>query len=143
MDLDVIKVGISVIVAVVGWIVGHHFNSRRDDVANRKKLITGYLVDAYRKLNSFACVLVSRAKGTESLAEDINSAVGDIQLFGTQRQIQLVKEISEHMVAKHEVPGEKLHDLLLDLRNSLRAELGLKPIDLPVAHLHLEYHERN
>lgn len=141
MDFDVVKVGISVIIAVVGWIVGHHFNSRRDAAANRKKLMTGYLVDAYRKLNSFACVLSSGAKGTASLAVDINSAVGDIQLFGTKRQIQLVREISEHIVADHAVPGQKLVDLLLNLRDSLRVELGLEPIELPVIHLHIEYSE--
>ncbi len=141
MDLDVIKVGIGVIIAVIGWIVGHHFNSRRDAAANRKKLMTEYLVGAYRKLNSFACVLASGAKGTATLAEDINLAVGDIQLFGTQRQIQLVKEVSEHMVKKREVPGQKLVDLLLDLRDSLRIELGLEATDLPVAHLHIEFSE--
>jgi uncharacterized protein YeeX (DUF496 family) len=141
MDFDILKVVISVIIAVVGWIVGHHFNSRRDVAANRKKLMTGYLVDAYRKLNSFACVLTSGAKGTESLAMDINSAVSDIQLLGTKRQIQLVKEISEHIGREHTVPSQKLTDLLLNLRNSLRVELNLEQIDDSVAHFHIEYSE--
>lgn len=102
-------------------------------------MMTEYLVNAYRKLNSFACVLASRERGTASLAADINSAVGDIQLFGSEEQIQLVKEISEHMVESHEVPGQKLVALLLDLRNCLRCELGLETIDLPIAHLHIVY----
>ena len=141
MNFDVVKVGISVIIAVVGWIVGHYFNSRRDAAANRKKLMTGYLVDAYRKLNSFACILASGANGTASLAVDINSAVADIQIFGTKRQIQLVKEISEYIVTDHTIPGQKLVDLLLNLRDSLRTELGLEPINGPVAHLHIQYTE--
>jgi hypothetical protein len=141
MDLDIVKVGISVIIAVLGWIVGHYFNSKRDVAANRKKLMTGYLIEAYRKLNSFASVLACGAKATATLVEDINSVVSDIQLFGTKKQIQLVKEISECIVEIHGVPGKKLDDLLNDLRDSLRSELGLEATDLPIAHLHGEFSE--
>lgn len=143
MDIDFVKVVIGVIVAVASWIVGHMFNSRRDAVVNRKEQMTVYLIDAYRKLNCFAGVLAINGKGTATLAENINSAVGDIQLFGTKEQIRLVKEISEHMVARKEVPDQKLVDLLLNLRDSLRAELGLEKIELPIAHFHIEYSENN
>ena len=139
MNLDIIKVGISVFIAIAGWITGHYFNSKRDTVANRKKLVTEYQIDAYRKLNSLACVLVNRTKGTKSLEEDIHSAVGDIQIFGTRRQIELVKEISEHLAKKGGVPGSHLNDLLVDLRNSLRTELGLDTVDFPIAHFPIEY----
>ncbi|GEM_PF-2243038 len=139
MDLDIAKVAIGVVIAVAGWIVGHIFNSRRDAAVNRKKMVTSYLVDAYRKLNTFACVLASGAEGTPSLAEDINSAVGDVQLFGTPMQIQLVKEIAEHMVGKRHVPGEQLTALLHDLRDALRTELDLDAIDAPIAHLHIGF----
>lgn len=139
MDLNIVKDPITVVIAVLGWIVGHYFNSQRDAAANRKKMVTGYLVDAYRKLNAFACVLASRAKGTSSLAADINSAVGDVQLFGTTKQIQLTKEIAEHMVRFRSIPNQQLTELLHDLRDALRTELKLDAIDTPIAHLNIEF----
>lgn len=139
MDLDIVKVAIGVVITVAGWIVGHYFNTRRDAAENRKKMVTGYLVDAYRKLNALACVLVSSAKGVPSLAEDINSAVGDVQLFGTPKQIRLVKDIAEHMARTRYVPGEQLTELLHDLRDALRTELDLDAIDAPIAHLHIGF----
>ncbi len=142
MDLDIVKVIISTVIAVVGWIVGHYFNSRRDATANRKRIVTDYQINSYRKLNAFACALVTSAEGTQSLADDINSAVGDIQLFGTHKQIQLVKSISEQISKTKTVPCQQLTELLLNLRDSLRIELDLVSIEAPIAHLHIEFNDR-
>lgn len=142
MNLNIIKVVISVVVIVAGWIVGHYFNSRRDSAANRRKMVTSYLVDAYRKLNTFACVLTSGAKAYQSLVEDFNSAIGDIQLFGSLEQIKLVKSIAEYMAQTNKVPGDHLTELLHNLRNALRNELDLGATDLSIAHLRLAYSDK-
>lgn len=139
VDFNIVKIAISVAIAVGGWIIGHYFNSRRDAEVNRKKMVTEYLVNAYRKMNVFASVLASGAKGNQSLADDINSAVGDVQLFGNMKQIQLVKEIAEYIQKNKCVDTDKLSELLHDLRNALRTELVLNAIESPIAHLYMQF----
>lgn len=133
MDLNVVNIAISTVIAVGGWVIGHYFNSRRDAAANRKKMVTSYLVDAYEKLNAFACACAVHTEGSQSLAEGVNSAVADVQLFGTPKQIQLAKSIVKHFSGESRISGgNPLTDLLVDLRNTLRTELRLDAINEPI-----------
>ena len=47
----IIKLLVTVIVAVVGWIIAHYFTSRRDLSNKRREIQTSYLIDAYRKID--------------------------------------------------------------------------------------------
>ena len=134
MDLEFAKIATGVVLAVVGWVVGHRFNARRDAVASRRELINGYLVVAYRKLNHFACVVASGSSGTSAMAEDLTSAIGDVQLFGTLRQINLARQIAE-LLTERKLPAPLLTDLLQDLRRTLRSERDLEATEAPVAYL--------
>jgi hypothetical protein len=140
LDLELTKIATGVVLAVVGWVVGHRFNARRDAEASRRELINGYLVAAYRKLNYFACVVASGSHGSPAMAADLTSAIGDVQLFGTLRQIKLARGFAEQLLAKN-LPAPMLTDLLQDLRRTLRSELHLEATEAPIAHLLVGYSE--
>ena len=140
MDLEIAKIATGVVLAVVGWVVGHRFNARRDAEANRRELIHGYLVAAYRKLNHLATAVASGSPGSPSLAEDLTTAIGDLQLFGSPRQIKLARQLAE-LLAEKKVPAPLLTDLLQELRRALRSELHLEETGAPIAHLFVRYSE--
>ena len=122
-----IKVAVTITLAFLGWLIAHHFSSKRDMVNKRRDLRISYLLEAYRKLESAA-----QAKDIKSKWPAIESAVADIQLLGTPLQVELARQfangISENGFAT-------LDDLLFDLRESLRSELSLEKIDLSIIHL--------
>ncbi|MDQ1132310.1 hypothetical protein QE386_000905 [Pseudoxanthomonas winnipegensis] len=77
-------------VAIAGWFVAHRFSSRKDLTVRRRELIIGYLIDAYRKLEKSADAVQPRDSW-----KDMESAISDIQLFGSEKQVALA-----HIFAK-------------------------------------------
>jgi hypothetical protein len=57
---------------------------------------------------------------------DLESAVDDIQLFGTRKQVAAAQEFARNMAHHREA---SLDGLLADLREDLRKELQLDPIE--------------
>lgn len=106
------------LVAVLGWFVAHQFNVHRDRLNRRHDLRIQYLLDAYRRLESAA----NREDKTEEQAVAFESAMADIQLLGTSREIgATVRYLREHASS-----GEgRIDDLLRLLRDDLRKELRL------------------
>jgi hypothetical protein len=49
MDIDLLKVTITIILAVLGWLIGHRLTSNRSRSIKRREFVTEYLVSAYRK----------------------------------------------------------------------------------------------
>ena len=45
MDFDYIKIVVSISLAVVGWIVGHHFTNKRTVASKQRDLVTEHLVN--------------------------------------------------------------------------------------------------
>ena len=118
------------LVAIVSWVVGHHFNSKRD-LANRlKEQVTKFLVDAYRKMEKSAC-----PRKPELTWDDMESAVTDIQLLGSPEQVDLAVKFAREMAAKNTANP---HPLLISLRESLRLELNLPPVDYDITHLRFD-----
>ena len=112
------------IVAVLGWYVAHRSNAARDRINKRRDLITTYLLEAYRRLETAA----NRAPRTDEQAIAFESAVADIQLLGSLDQIAALIEYLELYTANGE--GD-LHPVLSLLRNDLRKELALAPVKAP------------
>jgi len=137
MNIDLFKVSISIILAISGWLIGHWFTSNRARAIKRRELVTEYLVDVYRKLDRFTVSLISGV-ATEEVAKDINSAITDIQLFGSDKQIEYAIKIAEKMANHNSVPNQDLKDLIQDLRSDLRSELDLPEITKDVAHLNAQ-----
>lgn len=106
------------LVAALGWWAAHWFTSRRDLNNERRKIVVQLLLEAYRKLEN--------ASNRENIPwNDFESAIADIQLLGSLRQATLAMEFAISMGKNKTAP---LDPLLLELRDSLRSELELDPI---------------
>lgn len=130
------KLAISILVpatiAVVGWFVAHRFSSSKDLASRRRELIVGYLIDAYRKLERSA----EAAEPADSWSE-LESAVADIQLLGSSKQVALAQKFASEMAQAQTAFATQL---LIELRQSLREELELDPVSTPIIHLRFRRH---
>lgn len=109
---------IGTVVVMVGWWVVHAFNSRRDRSNKKRELLISYLIEAYRRLEHAAF-----AKEPENHKENVESAIADIQLFGSVRQVRLAQDFANKMAADGTAG---LDHLLEELRVDLRKELNLE-----------------
>jgi len=118
------------LVAIAGWLAGHHFNSKRDIANRRKEQVTKFLLDAYRKMEKSA-----NPRKPELTWDDMESAVADIQLLGSPEQVDLAVDFARQMAAKNIAHP---HPLLRSLRESLRSELDLLPVKSEITHLRFD-----
>jgi len=115
-------------VAIGGWFIGHALSAKRDSMNQRRERRILYLIEAYRSLESCA------RRGDDLEVRKLESAVADIQLFGTARQVQLVQDGILEFAAKGET---QLDQLLQDLRRDLRSELRLEEVPEKTYHLRM------
>src|SRR5579872_6080783 len=108
---------VTILVAIGGWIAGHTLSARRDRLNKRREQRIGYLIEAYRRLESCA------RRGDKLDFSKLESAIADIQLFGTAKQVELVQSFAIEFAAKGETT---MDELLQDLRRDLRDELKLE-----------------
>ena len=123
--ISVLSLGTS----VVGWWIVHHFSSRRDLANERRRLRVTYLLEAYRRLESSS----NRTDMTSHWA-NFESAIADIQLLGSPRQVAMARQFA-HAMARDKTAS--LDELIFDLRQSLRTELELEPVSDPVVYLRI------
>lgn len=129
-----ISVFVPAAIAVAGWFVVHRFNASKDFAARRRELIVGYLLDAYRKLERSA-----EAVEPADSWKDMESAVADIQIFGSAKQVALAQQFANEIASNQTASATTL---LRELRQSLRAELKLEPVAHSIIHLRFRRNER-
>jgi hypothetical protein len=71
---------------------------------------------------------------------DIESAIADIQLFGSARQVALAESFAKEFASRR---STSLDGLLAELRDDLRKELELEPIGHSIISLRIIDHERS
>lgn len=118
------------IVAIVGWFAAHQFSAARDRTNKRRELRVQYLIDAYRKLEAAS----NRQESEEIHIESLESAVADLQLFGTQAQVEKTIRFVKEFAATGKAP---LGELLFELRRDLRQELHLEPAPEKIMHIRI------
>jgi hypothetical protein len=123
---------ITVGVALCGWLAVHRFSSWRDRINHKRKMQTDFLVTAFQHLANSA----NRpfAPGAEHL-NDMESALADIQLFGSKKQVQLVENFATEFA---KASSASLDPLLNSLRQDLRKELGYEQINSNVKWVRFE-----
>jgi len=121
---------VTTLIAVSGWIVGHRLNAERDLHNKRVELRIKYLLEAYRNLEAAVESEITR----ENL-DILESAISDIQLLGTPAQVDKVLAWSSQFAKVGVQKDVNLQDLLEDLRQNLRKELGLSAIDKKIRHV--------
>jgi len=106
--------------------VKHEYDGMLDLLRRQRDIRVSYLIDAFR-------VLAKRANLPEGehpeLAAPIESALVDIQLFGTPKQIEAAKRFAQAEAQKKRI---SMDDVLNAFRSELRAELSLPPIEGPI-----------
>jgi len=117
-------------VAISGWYIVHWLNVARDRANKKRDLQIQYLIEAYRRLERAS----NRAKKYENNAE-LESAIADIQLFGTVDQVNLAQKFSLDIAHNSHASTD---DLLKDIRTELRKELGLKEVSPGIVYLRLK-----
>lgn len=123
---------ITVGVALGGWLAVHRFSAWRDRINHKRKMQTDFLVTAFQNLaNSANRPFVPGAEHLKAM----ESALADIQLFGTKKQIQLVENFASEFAQANSAP---LDPLLNSLRQDLRKELGYEQIDSNVKWVRFE-----
>ena len=117
----IIPLIITALVAVVGWFIVHELLISRDIKNKRIELKIKYLIEAYRRLEHIL------HRDNPDL-KDFESAIADIQLFGTKEQAELAREVALEF-AKNRTAS--LDPLLGDLREDLRTLLHLEHLQGP------------
>ena len=130
-----IKLLVSIVLAVLGWWGAHYLASLRDLRNKKRELIVQYLVEAYRRLEQSG----NRDNENKEHISNIESALADIQLFGTQEQVNLASHFMDRI---NSYDGASMNDLLLSLRDSLRKELGLDELSNEMKFLRLDSTKR-
>ena len=127
---------VTAFVAIFGWLVVHRLSAARDRANKRRDLRVQYLIDAYRRLENAG----NRNSRTADYSTALESAVADIQLFGSPAQVKLARQFALDFADN----GVATLDPLLDnLRNDLRAELRLHRIDESITYLRITNGNRN
>ena len=120
-DPDYLKIIVTVVLAMFGWVTAHWFTSKRERAAKRREIRVEYLIDAYR----FLATEVSHRSLNEERQRKLESIIADIQLFGSAKQVDDAKTLADEIVEKQNFG---LDALINDLRDDLREQLGLEPI---------------
>ena len=98
---------IQCILTVIGWIVVYILALRQNTQIKKKEVTIKFLVQ------------------DNSYNTDIETAIADIQLFGTKRQIELAQQFAEEIARNKE---SSTLELLILLREDLRKELRLEKV---------------
>jgi len=114
---------ITSVITISGWGFISYLNSERDKENKLREIKLTYLIDAYKKLAYSS----QRTTNMQHFQFDMESAISDIQLFGSDEQIQKVNVALDQL--KKDNRGLRVDEILTDLRNSLRQEINLSPID--------------
>lgn len=124
--------------AIGGWFIAHALAAARDDRSRRREVRRGFLLEAYRKLEAGA----SRGPLHDSgFADGFESAIADIQLLGTKKQVKMAKELSRAIATGAE--DASAGPLLLSLRDELRRELDLEALGEAPIHFRLQRVDRH
>jgi hypothetical protein len=102
--------------ALVGGYFVHLLSGLRERNSKRRELVTKYLIEIWQTIES-----VNKSKENDALLR-FEKPVADIQLFGSDSQIEIVHSIVNEIVKNQ---TSDTTDLLVNLRDSLRNELGL------------------
>jgi len=116
MDLPLISITVSIILAVLGWVSAHYLTSRRDQANKRRDIRLDRLLKCY---DSLAKDIAHRQMGDKQKL-DFENALTELQLIGTEKLIELA--------ATFKVDNESygsIIPILENLRAEIRTEIGL------------------
>ena len=127
-----VSVLVSPVIAIMGWFVANNHATKRDRRNKQRDIRVQYLINAYRHLEAIA----SRGSDIDRYADNFESAIADIQLFGCPLQVQMAQELATSIASRSQ--DSSTGPLLLALRDDLRRELGLEKVGVEPVHLRIK-----
>lgn len=123
------------LVALAVVTLTHLFTTHRDRENKRREQRINYLVGVFRSLTK-----ANNHPRLYEVADELEQAVADIQLFGTPAQVRLVQQFATDLGTKQ---SAEMNKLLITLRDNLRSELGAKPVSDRVVWLRVSRKEES
>jgi hypothetical protein len=120
--LDIIKFTATALIAVIGWVFGHYFTSKRDKSNKRRDLTIQHLINAYRTLTHD----IAHRTSTKESDDKLELIISEIQLFGSPEQAKMARQLAHDIAEKRDY---ELDLLINSLRADLRKQLNLEAID--------------
>jgi hypothetical protein len=120
---------ISIISGLILLIVGYFLGKRQDVINKRREMRVNYLINAWRLIEDSA----SRKDNKQN--KNLETAIADIQLFGSKKQIKLVQTFADDFANNGVCDALTL---LINLRNDLRKELHLEKVSDTFKFLRIE-----
>lgn len=116
--VTLIPTTIATLVAVAGWIVAYKFNSARDIKNKQREIRVKHLAEIYD-------VLLELGRNVDILGnyQEVEKAVSYIHLYGNAKQVSLCESFVRDLT---ETGGANQTKLVVEIRNSIREELGLE-----------------
>ena len=118
LDKDTLTLIVPVIVALFGWYIVNGLDRERDLENKQREYRTEFLIEVYRSIEQAA----SRKPLHPSCARNLEDAMGAIHLLGSQKAVNILRNIVTEKDAKK---GYNFTPLLEQLREELREELAL------------------
>jgi RNase P/RNase MRP subunit POP5 len=110
----------SLLAGIVCAILGHWLSSLKDKKQRLREMRIRYLIDAYRVFTK-----ANRHPRIYEIADELEQAIADIQLFGSPALIKLTKTFTFEMAAQQTASLDEIQQVI---RGYLRKELGEKAI---------------
>lgn len=120
ISIPLLQVFVSAFVALLVVVLAHAFTLWRDRQNRRQEQRIDYLISVYRAFSK-----ANHHPRLFEVGEDLEQAVADVQLFGTPEQVALARQFAIDLGT---MQTASMDDLLVELRDSLRAELGAAPL---------------
>jgi hypothetical protein len=118
-------------IAIAGWLAVDYLNSARDRSNKLVELRMEYIMSIYRRIERSVGKEVTR-----EIADDIETALADLQLLGDEEQVVMAQNYVAQW-GNRKLDGISVNVILEGVRNSIRTDLGLEPITVPIEHLRL------
>ena len=147
IDVSIVKIIGSIVLACLGWYIVHYLTTRRDIKAKKRELATKYQIETFIAINTLFADIINVRTPPNDVIIEFNKAISTIQILGNESQItrinRLIEKIQElpwiqtsectdstSSETTRSFPDQSVaHGLLRDLRDKLRRELELSPIN--------------
>lgn len=123
--MELFQVIVGVVLAILGWVIGHRFTSERDVKNSQRAARVAALADAYRALvrSGIDGVMIKKDAGGTVIngAKPVEDAIALVHLYGTQEQSNLASKYATQVANEG---GGNATELVNALRKDIRKSLG-------------------
>jgi hypothetical protein len=123
--MEYLKILFAVLTAVIGWVAGHYFTSRRDLASSRRSVRIDALVTCYKALirSGIDGVMLKRDDSGRVInnAVPVEDAIALIHLYGDAQQSALASAYAKQIA---DTGKGSATDLVNSLRRDIRGMLG-------------------